>query len=63
MLMINLKQFQKFFLDKLNRDTCTYCNRNYTLNLINSRARAELDHWFPKEKYPILSLSFFNFFL
>lgn len=52
--------YSKVFLDKLNLDTCTYCNRNYTLNLIDSRTRAELDHWFPKEKYPILSLSFFN---
>lgn len=54
------KKYSKVFLDKLNLDTCTYCNRNYTLNLIDSRTRAELDHWFPKEKYPILSLSFFN---
>jgi hypothetical protein len=54
------KKYSKVFLDKLNLDTCTYCNRNYTLNLVDSRARAELDHWFPKEKYPILSLSFFN---
>jgi hypothetical protein len=54
------KKYSKVFLDKLNLDTCTYCNRNYTLNLVDNRARAELDHWFPKEKYPILSLSFFN---
>lgn len=54
------KKYSKVFLDKLNLDTCTYCNRNYTLNLVDNRTRAELDHWFPKEKYPILSLSFFN---
>ncbi|MDQ7961261.1 hypothetical protein [Flavobacterium lindanitolerans] len=54
------KKYSKIFLDKLNRDTCTYCNRNYTLNLVDSRTRAELDHWFPKEKYPLFALSFFN---
>ncbi|NHQ72813.1 HNH endonuclease, partial [Elizabethkingia miricola] len=40
--------------------TCVYCNRNYTLDLIKDRARAELDHWFPKENYYLLALSFFN---
>ena len=54
------KKYSKLFLDKLDRDTCTYCNRNYTLNLVDSRTRAELDHWFPKDKYPLLALSFFN---
>lgn len=54
------KKYSKVFLNKLNLDTCTYCNRNYTLNLVDNRTRAELDHWFPKEKYPILSLSFYN---
>jgi hypothetical protein len=53
-------KYSKVFLDKLNLDTCVYCNRNYTLNLVRDRARAELDHWFPKDKYPILSLSFYN---
>lgn len=53
-------KYSKVFLDKLNLDTCVYCNRNYTLNLVNDRTRAELDHWFPKNKYPILSLSFYN---
>ncbi|QBO59496.1 hypothetical protein [Chryseobacterium salivictor] len=43
----------KLFLEKLNIDTCIYCNRNYTTQLVKERARAELDHWFPKESFPI----------
>ena len=50
----------KKFLEKLNVDTCVYCNRNYTTQLVKDRARAELDHWFPKESFPILALSFYN---
>lgn len=51
----------KPFLNLLRIDTCVYCNRNYTLDLDNlNNARAELDHWFPKESYPILALSFYN---
>ena len=42
----------KKFLEKLNVDTCVYCNRNYTTQLVKDRARAELDHWFPKESFP-----------
>lgn len=52
----------KDFLNHLNIDTCTYCNRNYTLqfDLETNHARAQLDHWFPKESFPILALSFYN---
>lgn len=48
------------FLNKIGQDTCTYCNRNYTISIIKERTRAELDHWFPKDKYYILALSFYN---
>jgi hypothetical protein len=45
--------------------TCPYCNamltvvqkRNKSKNL---HARCQLDHFFPKEKFPLLSISFFN---
>lgn len=46
---------------------CTYCNRQYvfTINKPNKKGlkhivRPELDHWFCKELYPLLSLSFYN---
>lgn len=59
------KNFQKnngkSFLNLLKIDTCIYCNRNYTLDFDKTNhARAELDHWFPKDKFPILALSFYN---
>lgn len=54
------KNYSKEFLDLLGMDTCVYCNRNYTINLVNTHARAELDHWFPKDKFPILAISFYN---
>lgn len=54
------RKYGKEFLEKIGIDTCVYCNRNYTLQLVEDRARAELDHWFPKETYSILALSFYN---
>ncbi|MBF2708567.1 HNH endonuclease [Flavobacterium soyangense] len=50
----------KEFLNHLKIDTCVYCNRNYTLYFGGNNARAELDHWYPKEKFPILAMSFYN---
>lgn len=52
--------YSKDFLNILSIDTCVYCNKNYTLNIIDNFARAELDHWFPKEVFPLLSLSLYN---
>lgn len=56
----------------LNRNTCTYCNRLYTITIDkkdkktkrhndkNRITRPEFDHWYSKSKYPILALSFHN---
>lgn len=46
-------------------NTCTYCNRQYviTVNGKNDQeriARPQLDHWFSKELYPLLSLNIHN---
>ena len=48
-------------------NVCTYCNRQYifTVNKPKKKGlehivRPELDHWFCKELYPLLSLSFYN---
>ncbi len=44
--------------------SCTYCNRVYTVthNTKNGEKlmRPQFDHWFPKSKYPLLALSFYN---
>lgn len=46
----------------LDINTCVYCNRMYTKTVFNSEklTRPEFDHWFPKSKYPLLALSFYN---
>lgn len=48
----------------LDIPTCPYCNRMYTKTVrgraSNSIIRPTFDHWFPKSKFPILQLSFYN---
>lgn len=46
----------------LDINTCAYCNRTYTKTVINPNkiTRPEFDHWFPKSKFPLLALSFYN---
>lgn len=50
--------------EKLDIQTCIYCNRLYTHTIITEKrkfiARATFDHWFPKATYPLLALSFYN---
>jgi hypothetical protein len=47
---------------KLDVNVCPYCNRNYTFTTTNSgkNTRPDFDHFYSKEKYPILALSFYN---
>lgn len=46
----------------LDINTCIYCNRLYTKTVINPDkiTRPEFDHWFPRSKFPLLALSFYN---
>lgn len=58
-------QYSAYHLAKnLNRSTCTYCNRIYTNTMLTSKGgklmRPQFDHWFPKSRYPLLALSFYN---
>lgn len=49
------------FINRLNLDTCAYCNRSYTYSLSKKDGiKPELDHFYPKSKYPFLGLSFYN---
>lgn len=46
-------------------NTCTYCNRQYVMTVggINDASRItrpELDHWYSKELFPLMSLSIYN---
>lgn len=49
------------FIQRLKLDTCPYCNRNYIYTTTkNKEIKPEIDHFYPKSKYPILGLSYFN---
>ncbi|MFN3137693.1 MAG: hypothetical protein ACE37L_08395 [Allomuricauda sp.] len=49
---------------KLDVNTCTYCNRNYTNTVITRQGkkliRPQFDHYFDKDSHPLLALSFYN---
>ncbi len=47
-------------VDKLNIQTCPYCNRQF-IYTFKGRAleRPELDHFYSKTKYPLFCLSFY----
>lgn len=50
---------------KIGRNTCPYCNRQYTFTIETEYAghplvRADFDHWFAKSRFPLLSLSLYN---
>ncbi|WP_445454990.1 hypothetical protein [Flavobacterium sp. HNIBRBA15423] len=51
--------------DNLQINTCPNCNRQYTITISSKKVEGQLtrpdfDHYFPKSKYPLLSLSFYN---
>lgn len=49
------------FINRINIDTCSYCNRNYIFTTKNNKKiKPEIDHFYPKSKYPILGLSYYN---
>ena len=53
-----------FFFEKMNVKVCPYCNRQYIFTIFSKnqkKGRPELDHFFPKDIYPYLSCSIFNF--
>lgn len=63
------KEYNAYKLAKsLDINTCPYCNRMYTKTVVNKTVegkikkitRPEFDHWYPKSKYPLLALSFYN---
>ncbi len=49
------------FIKNSGIDTCPYCNRNYIYYLSRtSEIKPQIDHFFPKSKYPFLALSYYN---
>ena len=53
------KEAEQLLLSCLNIKVCPYCNRNYIFSGDDVKS-CELDHFFPKSKYPIFASSFFN---
>lgn len=58
-------QYSAYHLaESLQLRSCTYCNRSYTTTMTNRLGgklmRPQFDHWFPKSKFPLLALSFYN---
>jgi len=49
------------FVNDIGLQTCPYCNRAY-IQSVSKRGivRPQIDHFFPKDKYPYLGVSFFN---
>lgn len=61
----NIYSSEKFdglkFVNDIGLKTCPYCNRAYIQSVSRSGVvRPEIDHFFPKDKYPYLGLSFYN---
>ena len=57
------KQFSYWIANSIGQNTCTYCNRQYTFTITSDEqkiARPTFDHWYPKEFFPLLSLSIYN---
>lgn len=48
------------FIDEINLGTCPYCNRSYSYTVKDGSIKPELDHFFPKSKYPFLAVSYYN---
>lgn len=49
------------FVNDIGLQTCPYCNRAY-IQSVSKRGvvRPQIDHFFPKDKYPYLGVSFYN---
>lgn len=61
----NIYSTKKFdglkFVNDMGLQTCPYCNRAY-IQSVSRRGvvRPQIDHFFPKDKYPYLGVSFYN---
>lgn len=50
---------KSFLINSLGVTVCPYCNRNYVYSK-ESVNTCDLDHFLPKDKYPIFAVSFYN---
>lgn len=57
------KKVLKKFFHKFQTNTCYYCNSQYTLTFKKEKIESvkfQIDHIFPKKKYPYFSISLYN---
>lgn len=53
------KKYRLEFMDSLGITVCPYCNRNF-VNSTKERTMCQFDHFFNKNKFPLLAVSFYN---
>jgi len=60
------KNFYPQFFQELPINTCVYCNSQPAISVTSKNgkrtARFQVDHFYPKSKYPCFSISFYNLF-
>lgn len=56
----NVRPIMVPIIEAMGIRTCVYCNMQYALTIVHSKGLYELDHRFPKSKYPYLCTTFFN---
>lgn len=66
-LIVDAMHYEKYvrpimvpLIEKLGIKACVYCNLQYALTINHSQGLFELDHRYPKSKYPYLSTTFYN---
>jgi hypothetical protein len=62
--MIDTEYNAAKLVQKLEIVVCPYCNRNFINNVTYAnrglKRTSQMDHYYPKEKYPFLAMSFYN---
>ena len=54
-------EWRRKLMSAIGIQICPYCDRQYITSYSDAKTTAELDHFFLKDKYPLFSLSLFNF--
>jgi hypothetical protein len=61
----NARGYFRCYVPLMGIKTCVYCNAQYAVTFVKrdgkEYAQFEVDHWMSKNKYPCLSISFYNF--
>lgn len=58
----NIGKHGHWLTKSLGINVCPYCNLNFTHTITkkSKKIRPEIDHFYPKSKFPLLALSFYN---